>query len=180
MYCVGSDRDHMCCPRQAAAAQHRVQLMVVRGRGRGRGRGVFTSAAAPVTRPGAGRGRAGESRGRARHCSSSGPCGHHGNLATVAAEWNPGQHRCHQHRVSGGAVCSVRCIQGVVLCNLCRSRVPGRRQRRGAAERRLQPEPERGGAGRGGHLAQRGRQWLVRGEPPAGPEFVSQPQPWQQ
>ena len=57
MYCVGSDRDHMCCPRQAAAAQHRVQLMVVRGRGRGRGRGVFTSAAAPVTRPGAGRGR---------------------------------------------------------------------------------------------------------------------------
>ena len=122
------------------------------GAGQGAGQGRVYISSSPSHQAGggagAGRGRAGESRGRARHCSSSGPCGHHGNLATVAAEWNPAQHRCHQHRVSGGAVCSVRCIQGVVLCNLCRSRVPGRRQRRGAAERRLQPEPERGGAGR--------------------------------
>ena len=117
MYCVGSDRDHMCCPRQAAAAQHCVQLVVGggswqwSGAGQGAGQGRVYISSSPSQQAGggagAGRGRAGESRVRARRgCSSSGPCSHHGSLATVAAEGNPAQHRCHQHRVSG---CSVQC-----------------------------------------------------------------------
>ena len=159
MYCVGSDRDHMCCPRQAAA-QHCVQLVVGggswqwsgagQGRGRGRGRGVFTSAAAPVTRPGAGRGR-GEAEQEKAESGPAAAAAARDHAATTAA-WPQWQQRATLPSIGAtntgcpAVVCSVRCIQGVVLCNLCRSRVPGRRQRRGAAERRPQPEPERGGA----------------------------------
>ena len=148
------------------------------GQGAGQGRVYISSSPSHQAGggAGAGRGRAGESRGRARHCSSSGPCGHHGNLATVAAEWNPAQHRCHQHRVSGGAVSGVYRVLCCVTCVGAESPDGGS----GAARRSGGCSRSRSGAGRGGHLAQRGRQWLVRGEPPAGPEFVSQPQPWQQ
>ena len=141
------------------------------GRGRGRGRGVFTSAAAPVTRPGAGRGR-GEAEQEKAESGPAAAAAARDHAATTAT-WPQWQQRATLPSIGAtntgcpAVVCSVRCIQGVVLCNLCRSRVPGRRQRRGAAERRPQPEPERGRAGRPSCPAR--LQWLVRGEPPAGP-----------
>ena len=182
MYCVGSDRDHMCCPRQAAAAQHRVQLMVVRGRGRGRGRGVFTSAAAPVTRPGAGRGRGEAEQEKAEAGPATAAARDH---AATTATWPPWQQSGTLPSIgatnTGCPVeqCAVSGVYRVLCCVTCvGAESPDGGS--GAARRSGGCSRSRSGAGRGGHLAQRGRQWLVRGEPPAGPEFVSQPQPWQQ
>ena len=167
--CAAPDR------RQQPSTVSSLWWAVVAGSGQGAGQGAGQGRVYISSSPshqagggaGAGRGRAGESTPGPAAAAAA-----RDHAATTAA-WPQWQQRATLPSIGAtntgcpAVVCSVRCIQGVVLCNLCRSRVPGRRQRRGAAERRPQPEPERGGAGRPSCPAR--LQWLVRGEPPAGP-----------
>ena len=151
MYCVGSDRDHMCCPRQAAAAQHCVQLVVGGGSWQwsGGGAGACLHQQQPQS-PGRGRGEAEQEKAESVPAAAAAARDH----AATTAAWPQWQQRATLPSIGAtntgcpAVVCSVRCIQGVVLCNLCRSRVPDGGS--GAARRSGGRSRSRSGAGRGG------------------------------